>query len=65
MRGPVAVVLSVWAIGLFGYATVFAAGGVYDRCTAGFIGTVYILMFSFEALGDPSLLRIDGTRSGS
>jgi hypothetical protein len=64
MRGPVALVLSVWAIGLYGYAAVSPVGGAYNRFTAGFIGTAYVLIFAFEALSDPTFLRADGTRGG-
>lgn len=64
IRGPVALVLSVWAIGLFGYVTGFAAGSVLDRFTAGFVGTAYVFFFAAEVLSEPRLLGIDCTRGG-
>jgi hypothetical protein len=65
LRGPVAVLLSVWAIGLYGYATGSATGGAYDRLTAGFAGTAYVFSFAYEVLSEPRLMGIDSTRSGS
>jgi hypothetical protein len=61
IRGPAALLLAVWAIGLYGYATGPATGGVYNRLTAGFIGSVYVVVFAFEALSEPRLLEIDHT----
>ena len=61
IRGPVALLLAVWAIGLYGYATGLATDGVYNRFTAGFIGSVYVVIFAFEALSEPRLLEIDHT----
>jgi hypothetical protein len=63
IRGPAALLLSVWAIGLYGYITGSAAGDTFDRLTAGFVGTVYLLLFTVEILSEPHLLGINRTRS--
>jgi hypothetical protein len=62
MRDPVALLLSVWAIGLYGYAT--APGDASERFMAGFVGSAYVLFFAFYVLNESRLLEIDRTRSG-
>jgi hypothetical protein len=62
MRAPAALLLSVWAIGLYGYATATAPGDASDKFMAAFVGSAYVLFFAFEVLSESRLLEIGRTR---
>jgi len=58
---PVALLLFVWAIGLYGYAIGSAAGDTLNRFAAGVVGTAYVLDFAVGVLRQPRLFA--GRRS--
>lgn len=52
-RAPLAVLLFVWTVGLEGYAALSDAGTVFDRCTAGLLGSLYVVDFVERVLSGP------------
>lgn len=45
-RAPLAALLFVWAVGLYGSATMSAAGNAFDRVAAGLPGSLYVVGFA-------------------
>ena len=52
-RAPFAALLFVWAVGLYGYVILSAAGNAFDRVTAGLLGSLYVFVLADRVLSLP------------
>jgi hypothetical protein len=50
-QSPLAVLLFIWAVGLYGYASLSAADSPLDRFSAGSLGSLYVVTLIDEAIG--------------
>jgi len=64
LRGPLTVLLIVWAMGLYVYCTGIAPASAFNRFVAGFSGSVYVLGFAIEVLTRPRVVAF-GEAGGS
>jgi hypothetical protein len=63
-RAPFAALLFVWAVGLYGYGTLSAAGDALDRVTAGLLGSLYVFVLADRVLTLPHRFAGDGPGAG-